>query len=104
MKMNNLILVLIISIFSFGLGAQPSKSFELRYFSDDPKANGETDFKGETQVFDTDMRIEFLKQYAGFSKQFFDDRKLDYMVVSDREANSVALDIKPQPRQKSVTE
>ncbi len=73
MKMNKFIWVVIISIFTHGLGSQPSKSFELRYFSDDPGANGETDFKGETQVFDTDQRVEFLKHYADFSKRFFDD-------------------------------
>ena len=73
MKMNKFILVVIISILTHGLGSQPSKSFELRYFSNDSKANGETDFKGETQVFDTDQRVEFLKHYADFSKQFFNE-------------------------------
>jgi hypothetical protein len=97
MKMNKFILVVIISIITPGLGSQPSKSFELRYFSDDPKANGETDFKGETQVFDTDQRVEFLKHYADFSKQFFNDQNMDYMVVSDQEAESVVKEVKPQP-------
>jgi len=35
--------------------AQQSKSFELRYFSNDSKANGETDFKGETATFTTEL-------------------------------------------------
>jgi hypothetical protein len=77
--------------------AQSSSSFEMRYFTDDPKANGETDFRGETEVFNTDQRIEFLRHYAGFSKKFFQDEQLDFMVVSGREAGEVARRIKPQP-------
>ena len=77
--------------------AQSSSSFEMRYFTDDPKANGETDFKGETAIFDTDQRIEFLKQYAGFSKKFFQDEQLDFMVVPAQEAREATFCIKPQP-------
>ncbi len=97
MKIKTTLLVVIMSIFTHGLGSQPTKSFELRYFSDDPRANGETDFKGETQVFDTPQRIEFLKQYARFSKHFYNDPDLDHMVVSDQEARNAATLIKPQP-------
>ncbi len=80
------------------LTGQPAKSFELRYFSDDPKANGETDFKGPTSVFDTDQRIEFLKHYAGFAKDFFNTPNFDYEVVTNNEAAETARNIKPQPR------
>jgi hypothetical protein len=41
-----------------------SESFELRYFSQDTNANGETDFKGETSVLDNEQRITFLNEYA----------------------------------------
>ncbi len=92
------LLVVISSTLAHELGSQPSKSFELRFFSDDPRANGETDFKGVTQVFDTDQRIEFLKQYAHFSKHFYNDPNLDHMVVSDPEARKAATRIKPQPK------
>ncbi|MFW5944904.1 MAG: hypothetical protein ACOCTU_06555, partial [Bacteroidota bacterium] len=43
-----------------------SKSFELRYLSDNPEANGETDFKGETAVFDTEQRVNFLHHWAEY--------------------------------------
>ena len=36
-----------------------SSGHEVRYFSEDPEANGETDFKGETSTLDGDMCIEF---------------------------------------------
>lgn len=44
-------IIFIIPFFlTFTLAAQTvSKSFELRYFTNDPNANGETDFKGETE-------------------------------------------------------
>ena len=74
-----------------------SKSFELRYFSKDAKANGETDFKGPTSVFDTDQRVEFLKHYAAFASEFFNDPNFDYDVASDDEAAKAAQAIKPQP-------
>ena len=89
---------IVLAVFTLGAIAQTSKSFELRYFSDDPKANGETDFKGETEVFDTEQRVEFLKHYADYAKKFFNDKNLDYMVVSDEEASQAASKIKPQPQ------
>jgi len=75
----------IISVIFFcnSITAQPFRSFELRYFSDDPAANGETDFKGPVSVFDTEKRVEFLSHYADFSKDFFNDPDFNYEVVSD---------------------
>ena len=78
--------------------AQQSKSFELRYFSNDPKANGETDFKGETATFTTEQRMELLRHYADFAQDFFNDKNLDYEVVSDAEATEATQKIKPQPQ------
>ncbi len=77
--------------------AQTSNTFELRYFTSDPSANGETDFKGETEWFDTDKRVFFLKKYADFASQYFDNPKLDKKIVSDEEINNLLHKIKPQP-------
>jgi hypothetical protein len=55
------ILILFSLIIISCLNAQQlSKSFEFRYFTSDPEANGVTDLKGETEVFDTEERILFL--------------------------------------------
>ena len=37
------------------LSAQQVNTFEMRHFKNDAKANGVTDFHGETEVFDTDQ-------------------------------------------------
>ena len=53
--------LLLISAFTlaFGLSAQQQVStFEMRYYKNDAKANGVTDFHGETEVFDTDQRVD----------------------------------------------
>ena len=41
-----------------------SRNVELRFVSQDPKANGETDFKGETSTLSTQQRIDYLNRYA----------------------------------------
>ncbi len=74
-----------------------SQSFELRYITDDPAANGETDFKGPTEYMDTEQRVEFLDHYAQASKAFFDDAELAHEVISDEESAEIAKNIKPQP-------
>ena len=74
-----------------------SLSFEFRYVDDNPAANGETDFKGETAVFSTEQRIEFLRQYAEYAKGFFNDPELDTKIVTDKEVETVLKKLKPQP-------
>ena len=74
-----------------------SKSFEFRYFTEDSEANGETDFKGETEIFSTPERIEFLSHYAEYAKRFFNDPELNTKAVSDREVSSLEDKLKPQP-------
>jgi hypothetical protein len=74
-----------------------SRSFEMRYITKNAKANGETDFKGPTEFFDTPKRLEYLKQYATYAKKYFNDALLDKKVVSDTEANYALRKIKPQP-------
>lgn len=85
---------------AFTCGAQPqelSKAFEFRFVSNEPAANGETDFKGSTEVFDTEERVAFLSAYAEYAKRFFDDPKLDTDVVPMAEAVERLARIKEQP-------
>lgn len=88
---------LISGLFVSGLYAQRSASFELRYFSREAKANGETDFKGETGVFTTDERVNFLKNYARIASEWFDDRDYNTEVVSDDEIRQALDRIRPLP-------
>ena len=74
-----------------------SAGFEIRYFSNDSKANGETDFKGETSILNTDQRVEFLKFYADQVSSYYGDKDLNTEVVSDQEAIDFSNRMKPQP-------
>ncbi|MCK5209836.1 MAG: hypothetical protein KAQ79_17505, partial [Cyclobacteriaceae bacterium] len=74
-----------------------SRSFELRYFAPDAKANGETDFKGKTEYFDTKKRVEYLEAYEQYARGFFKNPDWDKLVVTDDEAKERATNIKPQP-------
>jgi len=74
-----------------------SRSFEPRYFSKNLAADGETDFKGPTEVFDTGQRIEFLRQYADYAGRFFGDPDLDRPIVSECEVARAIEALKPQP-------
>jgi hypothetical protein len=85
------------ALICFSVTGQQSKSFEMRYFSNNPTADGETDFKGSTSVFNTEKRVAFLMQYTEFANDFFKDSNFDYEVISNSEAAEVALNIKPQP-------
>ncbi len=90
----------ILPIFLFEISALAqtiSESFEVRYFSNNPEADGETDFKGETTVFNTDKRIEYLKKYAEVAKDFFNDPDLDTKVVPGEQLKQALKKIKPQP-------
>jgi len=100
-----LVLPVIIVILVLGAAAtieaaqseQLSRAFEFRYFDRDCRANGETDFKGETTVFDTEQRIDFLRNYAEYAKCFFNDSKLAKKVVTDAEVKAALEKIKEQP-------
>lgn len=61
-----------------------SRTFEMRQFTQDPAANGETDFKGETEWMDTEDRIRFLHHYADFASRFFNNPRLDKTIVNDQ--------------------
>jgi hypothetical protein len=85
-------------LFTINIGAQSiSGSFEIRYFTDDPKANGETDFKGETEWMNTEQRVQFLQKYASFAAVYFNNRNLDKEIVRDNEVDSLLSKLKPQP-------
>ncbi len=74
-----------------------STGYEVRYFSKDPKANGETDFKGETTTLDNDKRIDFLRFFANEVSSYYGDKDLNTEVVTDKEANEFLGAIRPQP-------
>ncbi|RKY09095.1 MAG: hypothetical protein DRP66_03040 [Planctomycetota bacterium] len=73
------------------------RTFELKYFSNNASADGDTDFIGGTSVFNTDQRVEFLSQYAKQARRFFKDPNLDKKVVTDAEVAEALKKIKPQP-------
>jgi len=77
--------------------AQTSKTFEMRYFTNDDDANGETDFKGQTEYLDVEKRVEFLGKYANYAKNFFNDPELNTIVAKDSEVQQRLNSIKPQP-------
>ena len=72
-------------------------SFEMRYFTSDSKANGETDFHGETEWMTLDQRVDFLNKYATYASKFWNDVGFDKTIVSQREVSEVLKSIKPQP-------
>jgi hypothetical protein len=89
---------LILLSLAINLGAQPlSSSFEIRYFTNDPKANRETDFKGETEWLNTEQRVSFLEKYAHFASVYFKNPELDKEIVTDKEIKDLLFELKAQP-------
>jgi len=74
-----------------------SRSFELRYFSDSTQALGDNDFRGDSSIFSTQQRIEYLTNYANYAKQFFENPDLDQKAVVDETVSGQLSKIKPQP-------
>ncbi len=74
-----------------------SRAFELRFVTDNPEADGETDFKGETEIFDLEERIGYLRNWADYGRHFFNDPELDRIVVTGEEVEAVLGSLKPQP-------
>ena len=74
-----------------------SHSFELRYVTSDEKANGETDYKGATEFFTTDKRVEYLSHWSNYATTYFNDQALNQQAVSDYEVEKAMRLIKPQP-------
>lgn len=74
-----------------------SQSFELRYVTSNPNANGETDYKGATEFLTTDQRIAYLTHWQQYARKTFDDEGLDEQVVSKEEVEAAMARLKPQP-------
>lgn len=77
--------------------AQVVTTFEMRHITSDPKANGDTDFHGETEWMNLEQRIDFLDKYATFSANFWKNPKLDMPLLKEGEAKTALQNIKPQP-------
>lgn len=77
--------------------AQRSAIVEMRYFTSDVKANGDTDFHGETEWMNLAQRVDFLNKYATYSSIFWGNPQLDKPLLATKEAKGVLQKIKPQP-------
>ncbi|MBQ9364076.1 MAG: hypothetical protein IJT97_11780, partial [Bacteroidaceae bacterium] len=100
--MNRILLLIALTLLTTSTGAQKknnilSQSFELRYVTNDPKANGETDYKGATAWMTTDQRVEYLHHWQQYAGKYFGDMGLDQQVVSDEEVAEAMKCLKPQP-------
>ncbi|MDF2716012.1 MAG: hypothetical protein K0R28_2937, partial [Paenibacillus sp.] len=74
-----------------------SETYEFFYCSGSDEGNGVTDFSGETSVFDTEQRIQFLSRYAEQAKEWFDDPGLCREVVPFEDMRARAGRLKPLP-------
>src|SRR5690554_881684 len=93
-----LVLTVSLLVLSCNIYAQTKSGvFEIRHFTNDPKANGETDFKGETDWMDTEQRVRFLSDYADFASEYYENPNLDKQIVTDEEISALLGNIKPQP-------
>lgn len=92
-------LVAVSGLSSASTGAEPVRytSFEMRGLSSDPKADGETDFKGATAVWSTEERVAFLNAYADYAAARFGAPGLDRKAVTDSEIAARIAAIKPLP-------
>ena len=85
-------------IFALEISAQQQTTiFEMRYLKSDAKANGVTDFHGETEVFDTEQRITLLNKYADYASKFWGDPELNTPLFTDEDVKQRVAQIKPQP-------
>src|SRR5690606_30994903 len=74
-----------------------SNSFEIRYYTSDSAANGETDFKGETEWLSLNSRVAFLQNYADYAAKYFGDPALNKPVIQNSEVQQGLEQWKPQP-------
>lgn len=79
-------------------GETLAQAFEIRYFTSNAAANGETDFKGKTVFLTTGQRVDFLRAYAEYGRLYWNDPRLDKKVFPLSEARMRTRQIKPQPR------
>lgn len=76
---------------------QSSSTLEARYFTADARANGETDFHGETEWMNLEQRLDFLEKYAAYAASFWKNPQLDRPLLDKGEAVDRLKKIKPQP-------
>lgn len=74
-----------------------SETYEFFYCSGSDEGNGVTDFSGETSVFETEQRVQFLSRYADQGKEWFDDPGLCREVVPFEDVRAQAARLKPLP-------
>ena len=82
---------------SASINAQQVTTFEARYFSKDPKADGVTDLHGKTEIFDIDQRVAFLNSYASYASRFWGNPGFDKPLFSDADVSARLASIKSQP-------
>ena len=95
--MKSKLLILALLTISMHCMAQQYVSFEMRYFTADPKANGETDFHGETEWMTLEQRVDFLNKYATYASKFWNDIHFDRMLLKEGETSEILKRIKPKP-------
>ena len=91
------LLVLLSTLFFSYTEAQVHTTFEMRYITSDSKADGETDFTGESEWMSLDQRIDFLNKYAAFASGFYGNLGLDKPLIGDGDIRQTVRRIKPQP-------
>ena len=72
-------------------------TFEVRHFTSDPAANGESDFIGPTSVFSTEQRVEFLRAFAVTARRFFGQERWDRPAVAAEAVADALSRLKTQP-------
>ena len=82
---------------TMGLNAQTVSTFEARYFTSDARADGETDFHGETEWMNLEQRVDFLNAYADYAADFWRNPNLDIPLLESEDVNGTLQGIKPMP-------
>ena len=78
-------------------GGSMYRTFEIRHFTANPAANGESDFLGPTSVLSTPERIGFLSAFATTAKRFFAQEHWDRPAVTPTAVTEALARLKPQP-------
>jgi len=94
---SSILMFLFLFVADISIAETISRSFELRYVSDDSNADGASGFKGESSIFDDDQRLEYLTNYARYATEYFNDTLMNKKVVSLEQARERLKTIKPQP-------
>ena len=95
--MHRVVQILFVAFIAAGLHAQEVTTFEMRYFTNDPKADGVTDFHGGTEWLDTEQRVAMLGRYTDYASRFWGDPGLDKPLFTEADVLARLAGIKPQP-------